>query len=165
MLCWNVGGLNATRKWDSIKNKIKNANCDIVWFQETKKDAFDQAFLRQILPPAFDEHLFVPSVGASGGLLVAWKSTIFAGSPRLSCGYALALDFTSKYNDNSWTLINVYGPCSPEGKREFTNRLQNLDIPSMKTGSSLETLIFTNTQRTEIDQGLSSMICSFSTTL
>jgi len=130
VLCWNVRGLNAARKWDSVKNKVLNSNCDIVCFQETKKDDFDQAFLRNILPPAFDERLFVPSVGASGGLLVAWKSIFFAGSLRFSCGYALALDFTSKHNDNSWTSVNVYGPCTPEGKREFTTRLKSLNIPN-----------------------------------
>ena len=27
VLCWNVRGLNAVRKWDSIKNKVLNTNC------------------------------------------------------------------------------------------------------------------------------------------
>jgi len=71
VLCWNVRGLNAVRKWDSIKNKVLNTNCDIICFQETKKETMDQAFVRKILPPTFDDFLFVPSVGASGGLLVA----------------------------------------------------------------------------------------------
>ena len=47
------------------------ANCDIICFQETKKDNFDQGFLRKVLPASFDAYVFAPSVGASGGLLVA----------------------------------------------------------------------------------------------
>ena len=113
VLCWNVRGLNAVRKWDSIKNKVLNTNCDIICFQETKKETMDQAFVRKILPPTFDDFLFVPSVGASGGLLVAWKSTLFIASIKLTCGFALATEFTSKHSDNVWTLMNVYGPCTP----------------------------------------------------
>lgn len=41
----------------TIRNK---ANCYIVCFQETMKEFFDQAFVRKILPPAFDEFLFYP---------------------------------------------------------------------------------------------------------
>jgi len=117
VLCWNVRGLNAARKWDSIKSKVSNNNCDIVRFQETKKTDFDQTFIRGILPPTFDDYCFVPSIGASGGLLVAWKSCLFTGILKLSCGFGLAVEFTSKHNDSTWTLMNVNGPCTYEGKR------------------------------------------------
>lgn len=61
--------MNAVRKWDSIRNM--EANYDIICFQETKKENFDQGFLRKVLPPSFDAFVFAPSMGASGGLLVA----------------------------------------------------------------------------------------------
>ena len=66
VLYWNVRGQNASRKWDSIRNKVLESNCDIVCFQETKKDSFDVSFIRKLLPVAFDDFLFVPSVGALG---------------------------------------------------------------------------------------------------
>jgi exonuclease III len=53
VLCWNVRGLNAARKWDSVRNKVTEANCEIACFQETKKDSFDPAFIRKILPASF----------------------------------------------------------------------------------------------------------------
>lgn len=71
VLCWNVRGLNTVRKWDSVKNKVLQANCDVVCFQETKKELFDSTFIKNVLPPAFDDFLFVPSIGASWGILVA----------------------------------------------------------------------------------------------
>lgn len=128
MLCWNVRGINATRKWDSIKNKVTEANCDVVCFQETKKDSFDQAFIRKVLPTNFDAFLFVPSVGASGGLLVAWKSAFFDGLLKFANGSSLDVHFISRHNDSSWTLMNVYGPCTPEGKIEFTSWLKSVEI-------------------------------------
>lgn len=130
VLCWNVRGLNAVRKWDSVKNKIAGAGCDIICLQETKKEHLDQVFLRKILPISFDDFLFVPSVGASGGLLVAWKSQLFSGSQKLVSGFSLTVEFTSKLDDSTWTLLNVYGPCTPQGKRKFTTWLKNSEIPN-----------------------------------
>ncbi|XP_066344156.1 uncharacterized protein [Miscanthus floridulus] len=128
VLCWNVRALNAVRKWDAIRNKVGETNCDIVCLQETKKDNFDAAFVRKILPATFDDYLFVPSAGASGGLLVAWKFVYFEGNLKFANNMALAIDFSSKHNDSLWTLMNVYGPYTLEGKREFITWLQSLDI-------------------------------------
>lgn len=128
MLCWNVRGLNAARIWDSIRNKVIQANCDVVCFQETKRASFDGGFLRKVLPPCFDEYLFVPAIGASSGLLVAWKSTILLGNLKFSLGFAIAVEFSARHSDSFWNLMNVYGPYTPEGKRDFTGWLKNMDI-------------------------------------
>lgn len=128
VLCWNVRGLNATRKWDSVRNKVVEASCEVVCFQETKKDYFDSDFIRKILPVSFDSFLFVPSEGASGGLLVAWKSSLFEGTLKFSNTFAMAVQFISKHDDSTWNLMNVYGPCTTEGKRELTDWLKFLDL-------------------------------------
>ena len=119
--------MNAARKWDSIRSKVTEVNCDIVCFQKTKKDNFDLSFLRKVLPANFDTFVFVPSVGASGGLMVAWKSDLFDGSQKFSNGFALAVQFTSKHNCTKWNLMNIYGPCTNEGKTEFTDWLKAAD--------------------------------------
>lgn len=128
VLCWNVRGINAERKWDAVRNKVLNVNCDIVYLQETKEESFDQTFIRKILPSSFDDFIFVPSVGASGGLLVAWKSLLFSGLVKIISGFAVAVEFCSKLDNSFWTLMNVYGPCTPDGKFEFTSWIKNLEI-------------------------------------
>jgi exonuclease III len=50
VMTWNVRGLNSSWKWDPVKNKIADAQCDIVCLQETKKEMFDLSFLRKICP-------------------------------------------------------------------------------------------------------------------
>lgn len=40
VLCWNVRGLDAEAKWDSIRDKIVESKCDVVCLQETKKGTF-----------------------------------------------------------------------------------------------------------------------------
>jgi exonuclease III len=121
VLCWNIRGLNASRKWDPIRNKIMQANCDVICLQETKKETLHLDFLRKFLPPSFDDFLFVPSVGASGGLLVAWKSSLLSGSLKNISGFSIAVTFFSRFDDTTWILFNVYGPCTPDGKKEFTD--------------------------------------------
>jgi hypothetical protein len=46
VLSWNVRGVNATWKWDAVKNKILQSAYDIVCLQETKKEMFDLHFLK-----------------------------------------------------------------------------------------------------------------------
>lgn len=129
VLCWNVRGLNAVKKWDSVKNKVLQANCEIICLQETKIQNLDLAFLRKIFPPCFDDFLYVPSVGASGGVLTAWNSQLFSGTLRIISGFGIGVEFSSKFDDSSWTLVNIYGPCTPEGKREFIDWLKHIEIP------------------------------------
>jgi len=44
-----------------------------------EKEHFDHAFIRKLAPKRFDSFDFVPSMGASGGILVGWNSSIFRG--------------------------------------------------------------------------------------
>jgi len=34
--------LNSDKKWDAIRDKIAESNCDIICLQETKKETFDR---------------------------------------------------------------------------------------------------------------------------
>jgi hypothetical protein len=71
-------------------------NCDIVCLQETKKEAFDAAFIRKICPATFDRFELLPSVGASGGILIAWKSSVFDGQQVFVNEFAISVQFFSK---------------------------------------------------------------------
>jgi len=70
-MTWNVRGINSSWKWDPVRNKISEAQCDIFCLQETKKESFDIPFLREICPPSFDAFDFLPSMGALRGILIA----------------------------------------------------------------------------------------------
>lgn len=77
VLCWNIRGLNSNKKWDSIRDKIVESQCDIICLQETKKELFDLAFVKKFCSPAFDAFEYLPSVRASGGIITIWKSSFF----------------------------------------------------------------------------------------
>jgi len=129
ILHWNVRGLNSKEKWNPIRNKIVDLAVDIICLQETKKDSFDTAFLRNICPPDFDRFEYLPSVGASGGILTAWKSKLFSGELIFSNEHAISVQMSSMHNNDSWLLTNVYAPCTDEGKRQFVNWFKNIQIP------------------------------------
>lgn len=95
LLCWNVRGINSEGKWESIRNKIIESNCDIISIQETKREFFDSTYIRKFCPPAFDAFCFLPSVGASGGILVVWKSAVFSGTEVFQNEFAISVEFSS----------------------------------------------------------------------
>ena len=61
-------------------------------------------------------------------MLVAWKLVTFEGTLKLSNKFAIAVQFVSKHNDYSWNLMNIYGPCTHDGKKEFIDWLKSVDF-------------------------------------
>lgn len=50
VLSWNVHGINFPSKWNAIRDKVCASNCDVVYFQETKKEFLDLAFIKNVCP-------------------------------------------------------------------------------------------------------------------
>ena len=48
VLSWNVRGINSPSKWNTIKDKVFDSACDVVCFQETKKEVRDLAFYKKM---------------------------------------------------------------------------------------------------------------------
>lgn len=48
------------------------------------------------------------------------------GNLKFTLGFAIAIEFSARHSDSSWNLMNVYGPCTPKGKRDFANWLKNV---------------------------------------
>jgi len=80
ILFWNIRGINAQEKWDALRGKIIESACQIICIQETKRENFDIFYIKKFCPRNFDQFAFSPSVGAAGGLLIAWNSSVFEGS-------------------------------------------------------------------------------------
>ena len=121
--------INSDKKLLALRNAISSSGCSIICLQETKRATFDLAFVKLFCPKNFDKFEVVPSQGASGGLIVLWDSSVFAGCVFCSESFALGIQFTSMPTARSWKLINVYGPCDGPGRVAFTSWLFDLDIP------------------------------------
>jgi exonuclease III len=77
VLCWNVRGLNGESRQREVRSKIDENACDIICLQETKYGEFDWQLIKKNCPKNFDIFAFALSAGASGGIIVLWKSSMF----------------------------------------------------------------------------------------
>ena len=127
-MSWNIRGINDPAKWPHVRCKIEESGASIICLQETKRTVFDPVFIRGFAPKRFDNFAWVPSDGASGGLLVLWSSRAFDGSvvARDFCG--LVINFKSMHSQDSFMLANIYGPCSGPARDDFVAWLFHLDI-------------------------------------
>jgi hypothetical protein len=91
--------------------------------------AFDLTFIRSCCPRRFDHFLYIPSNGASGGLIIIWDSSVFSGMIMHCEKFAISVHFTFVHSSQTWTLVNIYGPCTGEDRDEFVQWLFNLNIP------------------------------------
>jgi hypothetical protein len=85
----------------------------VVCLQETKKCHFDIEFIKSCCPRRFDDFVYIPSTGASGGLIIIWDSSVFSGM-IMHCE----------------PLVNIYGPCDGDLRDSFIQWLFQLNIPS-----------------------------------
>ena len=129
VLVWNIRGINSNDKLLAIRNAIETCGCDVICLQETKRMHFDLAFLKTFCPKRFDNFAYVPSRGASGGIITIWSGSAFSGSVCYSENHALGVTLTSKVSGNVWSLYNIYGPCQGNDHVLFTDWLYDLDIP------------------------------------
>lgn len=72
---------------------------------------------------------FLTICGALGGILIAWKGSLFTSARSSSNNYAITIDFSSRHDNSKWKLTCVYGPCTTEGKGLFLNWFKNVQMP------------------------------------
>jgi hypothetical protein len=107
---------------------LEESNASIVCFQETKRESFDSSFIKNFVPKHFDKYAFVPSEGASGGLLTLWISSQFSGQVLLGESFGLAVTFTSLISSDNFVVTNVYGPCEGFARQNVVAWLFSLNI-------------------------------------
>jgi hypothetical protein len=128
VLNWNVRGLNSADKCNVIRSKIEESSCAVFCIQKTKKQHFEPSNIQKIAPKWFNKYSFVPSEGASGGLLVGWNSSIFIGEVLYSSKFAITIHLTTQHNVEKWKLITVYGPCQGRDRQDVMDWLNAVQI-------------------------------------
>ena len=100
VLCWNVRGLNSVDRQPIVRAKIEESECSVICLQETKCESFDQRAIRKFRPRRFDNFVYSPSFGASGGILMLWCSNVFSGILVDIKPYGIIISLTSMHNEN-----------------------------------------------------------------
>ena len=95
ILIWNVRGLNSIARQDSVRSLGASSRADIVCVQETKITAIYQRVILSALGSDFTGYLALPSVGASGGILVAWRHHVgISGAQRVD-NFSMSIQFST----------------------------------------------------------------------
>jgi exonuclease III len=115
ILIWNVRGLNSISRQDYIRSIVDSTRSDIVCIQETKTTDTSRRIILSTLGSDFSDFTVAPSVGASGGILVAWRrhigwwlGTSYSVAQQVD-NHIVQVQFSPK-NGQSWWLTCVYGP-------------------------------------------------------
>ena len=113
VLFWNIRGINSQEKWDAIADKIKESACHVLCLQETKRETFDAFYIKKFCPRSLDKFAFSPSIGASGGLLTVWNSSLFDGTVVQANSYAITIKLICRFVNTCMHISNKYGPSNP----------------------------------------------------
>jgi exonuclease III len=130
ILNWNIRGINSEKKWNALANKIDECGCDIISLQETKRENFDNKYLRNFCPKKFNMFVFVPSVGASGRLIIIWNESLFKGALEFQNDFSISVKFTCNISNDTWYLTKIYGPSHSDRKEEFLQWFSNISMPN-----------------------------------
>ena len=95
ILIWNVRGLNSAARQDLMRVLVDSAKIDVVCLQETKMTSINRQVVLLMLGSDFDNNFVsLPSVGASEGILIAWRSRLGTiGASRLD-SHCVSIQFS-----------------------------------------------------------------------
>jgi exonuclease III len=124
-LIWNVRGLNSSVRQDSIKELVDSSQVDVVCFQETKMQNITRRNILSMLGADFPDYVYLPSVGASGGILIAWRRHIGHTEQRKLHNHSVSVQFC-KAGGQAWWLTCVYGPQGEGEKIQFLQELRDI---------------------------------------
>jgi hypothetical protein len=106
-LFWNIRGINSQEKWDAISDKINESSCNVLCLKETKREAFDAYYIKKFYLRSLIKFAFSPSIGASGGLLTVWNSSLFDGTVVQTNSYAITIKPICRFDKKCMHITNV----------------------------------------------------------
>lgn len=118
IFCWNVWGLNGRARRDVVRSFIELHSASVVCLQETKLTNVCDSVVIETLGNDFD-YVCVPSVGASGGLLLAWQCSAWSATHSQVGAFSVSVSLTPTAGGTSWSVTTVYGPQGNDDKVLF----------------------------------------------
>lgn len=138
ILSWNVRRLNDADKFSEIKLALPPSPPFVIYLQESKLQVLDVLKASAFLPATHTTNIaFVPSDGASGGLMTAWDGRLLECIHVQVTSRTLDTVLELRATGHRVVLLNGYGPCSSiADKATFLQDLQAL-VSQMWEGDTL----------------------------
>ena len=98
----------------------------IVCLQESKLEEIPHFKKLSLLPAPLQSLVFLPYVGASGGIVTAWNQNDFELITHSLDSFSLTTHFRATASDLSFSVTKVYGPCDSALKHSFLAELTSI---------------------------------------
>lgn len=127
IICWNVRGLNDGAKRASVRNQIISSGATIVCLQETKIANWTYTLIYETVGGDLAKNaVFLPSTGASGGILLAASDRFFRLTNTHQNTNSISATITLLADNKEWSITGVYGPQSDSDKILFMQEITDL---------------------------------------
>jgi len=123
VISYNVRGLGGGEKRVEVRRFVQENNPFVLCIQESKLSIVDEFLVKSIWGISPCGFSFQPSVGASGGLLTVWDSSLIDVWSSMSFAHVLIITGRVILIGETIVIINVYAPCEPVAKKELCERL------------------------------------------
>jgi hypothetical protein len=121
---WNIRGLNKLGRSTCVADLIKHQKLDFIGIQETKKDKFEDDFLKSLGGNTCWN--YIPANRTAGGILVGFNNHKIETLSWLAYNFCV-VSIVKNYDDEfTWKLIVVYGSPYEESKTEFIEGLDKV---------------------------------------
>lgn len=94
LIVWNVHGLNRRARRNVVRESLSQRHVCMFCLQETKLDVIALAAVLELMGMGFD-YFDLPSVGASGGVLIAWRVDRWEASQRFRRRFSVTMCLTA----------------------------------------------------------------------
>lgn len=127
IICWNVRGLNEGAKRATVRNQIISSGATVVCLQETKISNWTHSLIVETIGADLAQNaVFLPSIGASGGILLAASARFFNLGNPYHTPYSVSATITLLADNTQWSITGVYGPQLDNDKILFMQDISNL---------------------------------------
>jgi len=128
VLTYNVRGLGGGEKRVEVQRLVSEKNPFVLCIHESKLSVVDDVLIKSIRGDAPSGYSYQPSVGASGGLVTVWDSSLVDVWSCMSFAHVLVIKGMVIQTAEEFIIINVYAPCDALSKTALWERLVQLII-------------------------------------
>jgi exonuclease III len=126
IMFWNVQRLNSLAKQNVVRIMVDSVKVNVVCLQEMKMGQIARRTILSMLGSEFDNNfVFLPSMGASGGVLIAWRAALGTMAASRTDSFSASIQFAPE-NRDAWWLTVVYGPQGNDNKIAFLQELRTI---------------------------------------
>jgi exonuclease III len=131
LFIWNVRGLNMRARRAVIHEFLLQERVSALCLVETKLDVLSTSLATDLMGAGFD-YMCLPSMGASGGIVVAWSCDAWEVTTRTYHSHSITIHIAPTSSPSSpWTLSVVYRPVLEDLKLAFLDELREVHAEAM----------------------------------